>query len=140
MHTICNKMNCTQLVKAPERYCKKHKYIEIKKKKERSKRYNKKYDVKRDEEVESFYNSRAWKVMRKVVLERDNHLCRHCHQQGKITVADVVHHIKELKTHWYLRLTKENLLSLCHDCHNKEHKRDKSKGPTLSQRMTRGVF
>lgn len=78
--------------------------------------------------------------MRKLRLEKDNYLYQNCYKNGVVTIADFVHHTKEIKTHWHLRLIIGNLISQCHDCHNKEHKKEKSKGPTLNERMTRGAF
>lgn len=84
-----------------------------------SQQYYDKY--KRDLEARSFYKSKAWERCRTLSLERDNYLCQRCLRRGMITAADVVHHIKELKNHPELALDLENLESLCHPCHNKEH-------------------
>jgi len=52
---------------------------------------------------------------------RDNYLCQECMKVKRIRTADMVHHIKELRTHWHLRLVLSNLLSLCNSCHNTIH-------------------
>ncbi|MED2061030.1 HNH endonuclease, partial [Bacillus thuringiensis] len=41
----------------------------------------------------------------------------------------VVHHIKELEHHPELALEKDNLETVCVDCHNKEHGRTFEKKP-----------
>lgn len=83
---------------------------------------NQYYDKhKRNQEARSFYKSKAWEKCRTVVLMRDNYLCQHCLKQGKITPADMVHHIEELLEHPEKALDEDNLVSLCHPCHNKEH-------------------
>ncbi|MGX1430768.1 5-methylcytosine-specific restriction enzyme A [Cytobacillus horneckiae] len=83
---------------------------------------NQRYDkYKRNKKARSFYKSAAWKKCRKLVLERDNHLCQSCMKNNKITPADMVHHIIELLDDWDKALEMDNLESLCNSCHNKEH-------------------
>lgn len=81
------------------------------------------YDkYKRDQEARSFYKSKAWEKVRRLVLIRDNYLCQSCLIDKKIIKADVVHHIKELKDYPELGLEMTNLISWCHSCHNRHHK------------------
>lgn len=64
--------------------------------------------------TDPFYTSRAWLRVRSVFLRR-HPLCARC---GR--VADTVHHrtpIKEGGAH----LDPDNLESLCHSCHSREH-------------------
>ncbi|WZY00353.1 HNH endonuclease signature motif containing protein [Bacillus sp. FSL W7-1360] len=84
-----------------------------------SQRYYDKY--KRDQESRRFYNSKAWQKARRLALNRDDHLCRHCFDNGTITSAQTVHHIKYLKDHPELALDLANLVSLCFSCHNHMH-------------------
>lgn len=87
---------------------------------------NRNYDKhKRNQDSKRFYNSKEWIKCREVVLIRDRYLCRKCFKNNKITTADVVHHIKELKDYPELALTLSNLESLCHACHNQIHGKDK---------------
>jgi 5-methylcytosine-specific restriction endonuclease McrA len=80
------------------------------------------YDkYKRDTEARAFYKSKAWQECRAYILERDNHLCQECLQHKRITPADMVHHIVELKDNKCKALDADNLISLCNPCHNKEH-------------------
>ena len=58
-------------------------------------RYYNKYI--RDKKSQTFYDSREWKSIRKVVMSRDLGLCLICRSKGVISYADVVHHIIELK-------------------------------------------
>lgn len=70
-----------------------------------------------------FYDSPHWKRMSKYIRIKYNGLCLYCLVKFKITtIADVVHHIIELKEDFSKRLEDENLLPLCHSCHNKLHK------------------
>ena len=69
----------------------------------------------------SFYNSGAWKAVRREVLRRDHYTCKHCYRR-----ASEVHHIIELtpdNLHDHtVSLNPDNLEALCHDCHTKETK------------------
>lgn len=91
---------------------------------------NRRYDeLNRDQESRDFYKGRDWIRCRSLVLIRDNYLCQSCLKNKKITKADVVHHIKELKDYPELAYTKSNLVSWCHTCHNRHHKKGmKNKG------------
>ena len=75
----------------------------------------------RDKEAKRFYNSAAWKKCRELVLKRDNYLCVECLKAKKISPADMVHHIEELKDQPSKALDEDNLVSLCNPCHNQEH-------------------
>jgi 5-methylcytosine-specific restriction enzyme A len=85
----------------------------------KSHQYYDKY--KRDPESRRFYKSKAWEKCRETIMERDNYLCQKCLKRKKITPADMVHHIKELKDYPELALNEDNLISLCNPCHNEEH-------------------
>lgn len=66
--------------------------------------------------AKSFYNSKAWKSVRAVVLHRDMFTCQLC--DGRATE---VHHIIELDADnindKHISLNPENLRSLCGSCH-----------------------
>ena len=82
----------------------------------------KRYDNNRDKKYVSFYNSIGWIKLRAMALSRDHGLCQHCLRDGQVTTADVVHHMIEVKSNWYLRLSLSNLISLCNAHHNLVHK------------------
>lgn len=71
----------------------------------------------------SFYRSTKWMKKRANVLRRDSYECRECKRYGKVTEANVVHHVNPLDTHPDLRLVSNNLLSVCGSCHNTFHDR-----------------
>ncbi len=67
-----------------------------------------------DTSYEKYINYEAWFEKRKVILIRDNHLCRLC----KVKKANQVHHIS------YRNLCSESdleLISVCPDCHMNIH-------------------
>lgn len=57
----------------------------------------------------------AWDVLRKIVLRRDSGLCQPCHEQGRLTVATMVDHIKPKAEGGTDDL--DNLRSICRACH-----------------------
>jgi 5-methylcytosine-specific restriction endonuclease McrA len=59
-----------------------------------------------------FYNSRAWKALRLLVLARDGYRCVAC---GK--PANTVHHIKDIAEHPELALDPHNCETRCRRCH-----------------------
>lgn len=69
----------------------------------------------------AFYSSREWREIRRFVRDRDHNECVQCKKKGIVTIADVVHHKKEVEYFPELALTPENLESLCHACHELEH-------------------
>lgn len=67
------------------------------------------------------YARAAWKETAKEVLRRDGYRCRKCGAAHEGGMKLVVHHVKAWAKHPELRFDKENLLTLCQDCHKKEH-------------------
>lgn len=87
------------------------------------------------DQVIKFYQSKEWRALRLIVIERDNHECQHCKEQGKLTTANTinkygrktkmdVNHKKPLRTHPHLALTLDNLEYLCIYCHNIADKKE----------------
>lgn len=71
----------------------------------------------RNAEARKFYNSVAWKRARATKLGHDP-LCEICKQEGRVTPADMVHHIERITT-GKRRLDLNFLVSLCHEHHNR---------------------
>jgi 5-methylcytosine-specific restriction protein A len=67
--------------------------------------------------LESFYNSAAWRKLSRL-HKLEHPLCAECERQGRVTIAQQVHHVKDLETHPELALEWDNLESLCRSCHN----------------------
>jgi 5-methylcytosine-specific restriction enzyme A len=94
-------------------------------------------EYKTKEQKRKFYDSGLWKQLRAEVKKRDNYECQECKRQGRVKIDMneysesakrkkiqlVVHHIKEIEHHPELALERENLETVCVDCHNKEHGR-----------------
>tara|TARA_R100000388_G_scaffold38056_1_gene29468 strand:- start:306 stop:656 length:351 start_codon:yes stop_codon:yes gene_type:complete len=62
-----------------------------------------------------FYNSKEWKSLRNYYIKAYP-LCKWCEEEGKVTSADVVDHVKEIIDGGD-RLNEANLMSLCHRHH-----------------------
>lgn len=92
-----------------------------------------------DSQCNAFYWSRKWKRKRDEILRRDHYECQECIKRikqaaengevlhgydARIHRAVCVHHIKELKDYPELALDDDNLVSLCHKCHDRIHGRD----------------
>lgn len=86
------------------------------------------------QEYDWFYRKKAWKLTRAKVLARDDYLCQKCSDRGAIKPAELVHHIIYVETDIQQALKLDNLISLCHSCHNNihknDHKRKKKEKPT----------
>lgn len=67
------------------------------------------------------YNDPRWKKKRSKILRRDGYQCRECRKYGRRREAKEVHHIKHVDEWPELAFFDENLVSLCHACHNKMH-------------------
>lgn len=82
-------------------------------------------------EMHAFYTWTPWEKVRLDALKLDKFECQHCKAKGKYTKATTVHHVNHVKQHPELALSlwyedregkrRRNLVSLCHDCHEKEH-------------------
>jgi len=85
------------------------KSIEYKKKQEI---LNEEYRIKA---IEQFYSGILWSIIRKIVLDRDNHTCQLC---GKIENSKLhIHHILKAKESGTIHL--DNLITVCPGCHKR---------------------
>lgn len=89
-----------------------------------------------EDKLYKFYKSKEWIKLRDEILSRSHYECAKCKEKGKISRAVTVHHVQYVKKHPELALSRTytyngeeylNLLPLCHDCHDEEHKRMKFK-------------
>ncbi|MCC0654703.1 MULTISPECIES: HNH endonuclease signature motif containing protein [Clostridioides] len=73
--------------------------------------------------LDIFYRSTEWRKLRKKAIERDNNECQVCKEKKKVSKAECVHHIREVKEHPSEALKLDNLKSLCNLCHNEIHEK-----------------
>lgn len=107
-------------------YCPTHQQAADQRKRLEQRHYDRHH---RDQKSAAFYRSPEWLAVREAVLVRDHGLCQRCLWEGRITPADTVHHIVELREDWSRRLDPANLVSLCQACHNAVHgRRDRRRG------------
>lgn len=101
----CAWPGCPELT--DETYCPKHKA-------QSAQEYDR---YRRDPESAKRYGYR-WRQIRAAYL-RHHPLCERCLSQQRVTLADMVHHIRPLSeggTH-----QTDNLMALCNACHNEVH-------------------
>jgi len=104
----CTHKGCSRLAKAGDGgLCSVHK-------KARHDNYSK---MRGDKSITRIYGTKAWKLARRMALERDNGWCVMCQKKPAI----LVDHIKELKDGGS-PYDLSNLQSLCHACHTKKTK------------------
>lgn len=98
--------------------------------------------------LHSFYTCPAWVKLRVEVLAEDKYECQPCKGKGRYKRAKIVHHIKHVRQHPELALSKHyvdedgneqrQLISVCNGCHEKEHperfKRGRKKKPLTIER------
>lgn len=82
------------------------------------------------DELWKFYKSKEFRSVKAEVMKEQKHECQECLRQGKITIADTVHHVQFVRKHPRLALDKyyiykgkryKNLIAVCRECHNKLH-------------------
>lgn len=76
-----------------------------------------------DKSNASFYNSRQWRKLRLMILQREP-LCKECEKKNRFVSAVVVDHILPINKGG-AKLSLDNLQGLCTTCHNRKSARDK---------------
>ena len=84
-----------------------------------------------DDNLHAFYTCWEWVCIRTDVLKDDKYECQKHKAKGKYKKATTVHHVKHVRQHPELALSKQytdehgnkprQLISLCRDCHEEEH-------------------
>lgn len=76
--------------------------------------------------AKKFYKSKAWASARALVIEHQHNLCADCLERGEITPIEEVHHKRPLTPENIhdpsVSLALDNLVGLCHRCHEARHK------------------
>jgi 5-methylcytosine-specific restriction endonuclease McrA len=89
------------------------------------------YNAKRDVKYKRFYNTKEWRTLSRLRMQKDHYRCQWCgkvlgsHRDDDSIVVLEVDHIQELSTPegWRRRYDMENLRTLCSYCHNERHGR-----------------
>lgn len=100
-----------------------------------------KYNREIDNHNSEFYNSLAWKRLRKTYFDL-HPICECCLKHNRVTAAEDVHHkafwdsfnTEELK--WQKFLDERNLISLCSTCHYAMHNKARKYGTTFCDSLT----
>lgn len=127
---LCARCQC--VVQAPNTYCDKCRPIVQQQIENRNQYSNARYNKQRDKKYTQFYNSKAWRTLRKQYITK-NYLCEECQKEAEIAkeytieLAEEVHHKEPIQTTtgWLRRLEWSNLISLCHMHHDIAHNRFK---------------
>ena len=75
----------------------------------------------KEDRLYRFYKSKQMLELRKYVIRKHRTNCIRCRAYGKLTITNVVHHIIHVKDNPSLALMENNLVPLCHSCHNVVH-------------------
>jgi len=70
-----------------------------------------------------FYDTKAWKHVRLLALQRDHYVCKWCEAKGVYAKAEEVHHIVRVDKDISKALDLDNLVSLCRECHETTRER-----------------
>ena len=75
--------------------------------------------------IDKFYASRAWRMTRAWVIDRDKGICQSCGEIifGEMTVHHEINLTPQNVNDPAISLNPELLKTLCHVCHDKAHKR-----------------
>lgn len=80
-----------------------------------------------------FYKSKAWRECRVGYITSVDGLCERCLERGVYTPGYIVHHIKHITPNNIndpnITLNWDNLMYVCHDCHNRIHGGEKDALP-----------
>jgi len=79
----------------------------------------------RDAELQRFYNSPAWRRLRKLKLQQ-NPVCEICFAAGRVAGAIIVDHIRAVKDSPEDRLSMDNLQSVCLSCHSRKTRKEEA--------------
>lgn len=87
----------------------------------------------------TFYKSKEWQAVREYCMLRDHYACVKCDAP-----AVEVHHKIQLSpdniNDASVTLNPDNLISLCKDCHFKEHRGQHGKGRQIEEELGAQVF
>lgn len=120
---------CGKVIDHTDKYCDECKATHKEDTRQRHKEYNMR---RRDTKYEDFYKSIPWERTREYTLDKHKGLDIYDYYiNNKLTYANTVHHIVELKEDWNKRLDLDNLFplskrnhKLIHDLYKKDKKKE----------------
>lgn len=75
--------------------------------------------------LKSFYSSESWQQFRTAIIAERGPVCQKCKKVIANSFDCILHHTKELSPEnvidYNISLNPENILIVCHDCHDKVH-------------------
>ncbi|MBU3153492.1 HNH endonuclease [Clostridium estertheticum] len=74
-----------------------------------------------DNTIVKFYKHSLWRHLRQDCLDEQHNECQICKSKGLVETATVGHHMKTVRKHPELALTKSNILCVCAECHYQIH-------------------
>lgn len=77
-------------------------------------------------EQKDFYNTKTWRKLAEYYRNKHYYLCEQCGNYAT-EVHHRIHLNKNNISNPSIALNEDNLILLCHDCHNKEHNRFSNK-------------
>ena len=90
-----------------------------------------------DAAIERFYTTRAWRKCRAAFLSEKSGLCEICLSKGLIEPAVHVHHktpiTPENLNDPKITLDYSNLMALCEECHQAQHRTKRWRGDELGR-------
>ena len=93
----------------------------------------------RDNRSKQYYSGKVWELTRASTLEEDGGIDVYLFMtEGRIELADTVHHIIPLRDNWSIRNDITNLMSLNHDTHSmieQMYRKDKNGTQRILQDM-----
>lgn len=120
---FCPYPGCSEIIPANERYCPVHMAMYLKQhpqaEAERQRRYDATVRQVRDADITAFYHSLEWSRLQPVVLARYHGLDLWAYYiDHEIVNAEMVHHIKPVRTDWDDRFSVGNLIPLSDGNHD----------------------
>lgn len=73
--------------------------------------------------LSEFYNSKQWRRLSHRIIRDAHYECQMCKAEHRLARATLAHHVLYLREHPELAYEPSNLMALCHDCHERIHKR-----------------
>ena len=77
--------------------------------------------------LKKFYDSQLWQDTRELALKRDKYLCQMCNKPA-VHVHHKIHLNESNVDQVEVALNLDNLISLCHSCHDQMHRGEHGKG------------